>query len=107
MSYKHQKEWRLRHTKQRNAQRARYYLKHSIAFKGYIRWNQPECSMILDPSYSDVVLHLILGRSIQAIQSKRCALIKEVKPCQELLNKDGLLKDVGATEAVSQEQQPG
>jgi len=76
MSYKHNKKWRLRHTKKRNAQRAKYYHKHSKASARLERWSERECNLIMARWHSDVMLHLLLARSVQAIQSKRCELLK-------------------------------
>lgn len=76
MSYKHNKKWRLGHTKKRNASRMRYYHRHSEAYCKGIRWDKRDDIMILNPRFSDVVLHAVLGRSIQAVQGRRCRLLK-------------------------------
>lgn len=77
MTYKHNKAWRLSHTAKRNTERKRYYHKYpsypDVAGK---RWSIEDADLILTSKKSDVPLRVVLGRSIQAIQIKRCRLMK-------------------------------
>ena len=81
MTYKHNKVWRLRNVAKRNAQRKRYYNKHPNLLAEYKRWSVLDADLILMSKGTDRALHIVLGRSIQAIQSKRYALNKEARIC--------------------------
>lgn len=78
MAYKHNKAWRLRNIAKRNAQRKRYYNKFSYPLRGHRRWSVVDADFILTSNACDVVLHIVLNRSVQAIQNKRCKLLKEL-----------------------------
>lgn len=60
-----------------NRQRKRYYRKTQNAENKGSRYTLKEIEMILDRKYSDLELSKLLGRSMQAIQGKRCRLRKE------------------------------
>ena len=76
MSYKYNKKWRLLHTKLRNEGRKRYYTQFRDNERSNHKWNFIEAGLILVPKLSDRFLHDVLGRSVQAIQVKRCELMK-------------------------------
>ena len=59
-----------------NRQRKRYYQKTQNAKNKGFRYTLKEIEMILDKNYSDAKLSKLLGRSVQAIQGKRCKLNK-------------------------------
>ena len=67
--------------KARYRQRKRYYLKHEAGatMKGK-PWDIHEDVMVLDRKTSDVELSRELGRSVRAIQIKRCRLLKKDRP---------------------------
>lgn len=67
---------RVRNT--RSAQRSRYYAKHrKHAKNAYQRWTADEERGVMERSECDVKLSLKLGRSVQAIQEKRCKINQE------------------------------
>lgn len=72
-------------TAQRNAQRKRYYRKHS---KGKInarrRWEREDDLAVMSREDNDVSLSLSLSRSVMAIQLRRCKL-KKRRPGSECL----------------------
>ncbi len=78
MSYKHNKKWRLKNTDKRNAERKRYYNRFPSPYDGGRRWTFLEADLAISFEGTDRELHVVLGRSIQAIQTKRCKLLKEV-----------------------------
>jgi len=73
MSYRSNKKWRLAHTQKRNASRKRYYKQFQRnAIKKGKRWTYDEIDLILMSNDTDRKLQKELGRSVQAIQIKRC-----------------------------------
>jgi len=78
MSYKHNKAWRLRNTAKRNAQRKKYYKKFPGP-PGRRRWSIIDADFILTSKLCDRSIRSLIGRSVQAIQNKRCELNKEDK----------------------------
>jgi hypothetical protein len=61
----------------RNAQRKRYYRKHRRhALAKYTTWTTADEMQVLQHSVPDVELAAKLGRSVEAIQVKRCKLKK-------------------------------
>lgn len=74
--YQQNKDWRANHPLARNAQQLRYHAKHRrhAHNSGYL-WTLDEIEAILDPDGpGDVGLSRSLGRSVKAIQVKRCVL---------------------------------
>ena len=67
--------WRLRNTKGRNLQRKRYYDKYRRARNSHDRWKNWEERVVVFGHFPDNKLHLLLGRSIQAIQVKRSKIL--------------------------------
>jgi len=64
---------RVRNT--RNEQRSRYYAKHRVNSKNSNQaWTSAEERMVLDHKIPDVELSKNIGRSVEAIQIKRCRL---------------------------------
>ena len=78
MTYKHNKKWRLSHTKRRNEGRKKYYSQFREIKRRYRRWGIVDSDLIIMSMMSDRALHIILNRSVQAIQIKRYRLMKEV-----------------------------
>lgn len=78
MSYEDSKKWRLGHSEGRNEQRKRYYRKFSLAPNQYERWSVEDVDFVLMSKLLDREIHLLIGRSVQAIQHKRCMLMKMV-----------------------------
>lgn len=74
MSYKHNKTWRLKHTTKRNIGRKRYYNRFPSPYDGGRHWTVLEIDLALSFEGTDRQLHIVLGRSVQAIQTKRCKL---------------------------------
>ena len=81
MSYKYNKTWRLKNPDKRGQSTNKYYQKYGTIKggnkKGHKRgpvWTEKECMLILDPKHTDVELYRLLGRSVKAIQTKRCKL---------------------------------
>jgi hypothetical protein len=77
VSYKHNKAWRQRHPDRRNAQRARYYSK-TAASAGAVRrrrWDHVQDRAILTSGLTDTALAAEMGRSVAAIQIRRCRLV--------------------------------
>lgn len=76
MSYKHNKAWRLRNTDKRNAERKRNYHKHPGLYLAGAKWTVEDSDFVLAATAPDRALHVLLGRSVQAIQIRRCKLRK-------------------------------
>lgn len=76
MSYKYNKKWRLLHTKLRNEGRKRYYVRFQSARMSRKRWDIGDSDFVIMSKLSDRALSILLGRSVQAIQVKRCELMK-------------------------------
>lgn len=75
--YERTKSWRKRNPKMRAVGKKRHYQQTQNAKNGYARWTDEHTSMITaDDRPSDRELSKILGRSMQAIQSKRVNLAK-------------------------------
>jgi hypothetical protein len=70
------KRWRLNHPEARNAERRKYYSKSdNWCYNERSEWTLFEIDTILHPHKpTDVELSKMLGRSIRAIQIKRCKL---------------------------------
>ena len=81
MSYADNKRWRLGHTTKRNASRKKYYRQFQDAKNSRKRWTLEDMDEIVFSSdvTSDREFHHRLGRSIAAIQHKRCQLWKELR----------------------------
>ncbi len=53
-------------------QKARYYQKHRVvSCNSGRRWRRQEIHLVVQHALNDVTLHLILGRSVAAIQTMR------------------------------------
>lgn len=65
--------------KTRNKQRKRYYKKTEQARNSFKKWTHEEDYNIFEYGLTDTELSLILGRSVSAIQCRRCNLSKELK----------------------------
>jgi len=76
MSYKYNKKWRLLHTKLRNEERKRYYARFRYPNIRRRRWSIEDSDLIIMSNLKDRILSIILERSVQAIQVKRCSLMK-------------------------------
>ncbi len=72
---------------QRNAQRKKYYNKHSVYRQNrYARWTKDQDSIVLDHKISDVQISKKIGKSVQAVQLRRCRLKKyENLPTHQLV----------------------
>lgn len=69
--YKDLEKWR----KTKRLQQKRYYDKHAkVAINSRERYTEEEIEMILNHEISDVELSKKIGRSVKAIQIKRCKL---------------------------------
>ena len=69
--YKDLEKWR----KTKKLQQKRYYDKHAkCAINSRERYTEEEIEMILNHEISDVELSKKIGRSVKAIQIKRCKL---------------------------------
>lgn len=68
--YKDMDKWR----KTCREQKRRYYEKTQNSRNKGSKYTLEEIKMILDKNYSDTELSQILGRSVKAIQVKRCKL---------------------------------
>lgn len=68
--YKDMDKWR----KTCREQKRRYYEKTQNSRNKGNKYTLEEIKMILDKNYSDTELSQILGRSVKAIQVKRCKL---------------------------------
>ena len=77
MTYKHNKKWRLLHTEYRNKERKKYYAQFREIKRRYRRWSTVDSDLIIMSMMSDRALHILLDRSVQAIQIKRYRLMKE------------------------------
>lgn len=71
MSYKHNKNWRLKNPGKRNKQRKKYYKQFQGALNRGLRWRELDLDEIIIHIESDRILSARLGRSVQAIQQKR------------------------------------
>lgn len=61
----------------RYRQRKRYYAKHRANAKnGYDTWTISQDESVLKRAMSDVQLAAIIGRSVEAIQIRRCRLLR-------------------------------
>lgn len=79
MSYKDNKKWRLSHTTKRNASRKRYYGQFQKGnWNEGRRWALDDMDEIVFSDLTDRELHFELGRSVAAIQHKRCQLWEEL-----------------------------
>jgi len=76
MSYKHNKKWRLAHPKERNEERKKYYTQFRKHGRKLRRWSVEDSDLIIMSELPDRLLHKLLDRSVQAIQVKRCKLMK-------------------------------
>lgn len=69
-------KYRLEHPQKRNEWRKRNYHKTINAKNKWKRWSQKEEELVLTSRLSDFELSQQLGRSVQAIQGRRCKLLK-------------------------------
>jgi len=67
--------WRLRNTEGRNSQRKRYYNKYREARNSRRKWKKVEDRAVLLREVPDNILHVFLGRSVQAIQTRRSNIL--------------------------------
>lgn len=80
MCYKANKKWRRKHPKKWQAVKKRYYAKFAGKTKNKNhkqRWTIEEISFLNSDSLSDRELHVLIGRSVNAIQVMRVKM-KEV-----------------------------
>ena len=70
--YQYNKKWRIRHPDVRYAGKKRYYQKTQNARNGRKPYMKTEVHLILDHKVPDTELSYMIGRSVQAIQMKRC-----------------------------------
>lgn len=78
MSYKYNTAWRKNHPDRWQKSKKEYYRKRrENATNGWTRWTPDELRMVMDQSITDTQLSKKLGRSVQAIQTKRSKLRSE------------------------------
>jgi hypothetical protein len=82
MSYKHNKKWRLKNPKKRNKERKRYYRKTQNSLNSGKRWTDEDVDQIIMPKKLDTKLAVELGRSVEAIQVRRCKFWGWIKKWQ-------------------------
>lgn len=70
------REWRKSHTEQRNIYRKRNYNKTSYARNHRKPWTEEEDFLVFNSKLTDFELSKQIGRSVQAIQIRRCRLNK-------------------------------
>jgi len=78
MSYEDNKKWRLGHTIKRNVGRKRYYKQTQGARNTGKRWSGEDKEEALFSGAPDRDLSREIGRSVAAIQVKRCKLWKKM-----------------------------
>ena len=78
MGYKDNKKWRLKNPEKRNRERRRYYKQFQNAKNSRRRWTLEDMDEIMFSHPCDRDLSRKNGRSVQAIQVKRCQLWKEL-----------------------------
>ena len=72
------KRWRFRHPKERHTDKKRYYNRHNKnRINSRAEWTLSEMALIVAPDRPlDRILSQKLGRSVEAVQIKRCRLKK-------------------------------
>ena len=77
-SYAANKRWRLTHPAKRQAGKKRNYdLSATNNANNYQHYTTREDTLILTSRLTDRELHRVIGRSVQAIQIRRCKLKKQ------------------------------
>ena len=71
-TYGYNKAWRKRNVSKRTEDRARYYGKHRYNIDSCRRWLKDENDLLFSYSGTDVMLAKLIGRSVEAIQVRRC-----------------------------------
>ena len=84
--YDYNKKWRFKNPDKRYAQKSRYYAKTSNAANRCSKWTNEEIRLITDADLTDSELSQRLGRSVKAIQVKRCKVNQKVE--EQLLIQD-------------------
>ncbi len=75
MSYACNKRWRKRFPEKRKEERNRYYNKTSTGnSKSFQRWSQKDDIIVMTSSLTDPQIHSKIGRSVRAIQVRRCKI---------------------------------
>lgn len=81
MTIDRRKKFRKTHKAFRNQCRKRNYQKTRPMVRCKTLWSECEINFLMDPIggnfYRDAIIAVFLGRSVQAIQQKRCLLKKE------------------------------
>lgn len=72
------KQWRLKHADKRNAWRRGNYARGDFGHRTRRLWSQDEDRRVIAHTIPDRELAQDLGRSVQAIQVRRCKLKKDV-----------------------------
>ena len=83
--FKSTKPWRKKYNKKWQKQKKRYYDKTVTGL--YHFWTMQEIDLMLNFKGTDTQLSKILGRSVMAIQIKRCNINTEVKPKKDIARK--------------------
>lgn len=78
--YPYNKKWRKSNPSVWRRQKQRYYDQHGQGRHNGQDWSDKEKQLVMSPnSPGDVILAKRLGRSVRAIQIKRCRLKKEIQ----------------------------
>ena len=70
-------KWKRNNPEAVQAMKQRYYDKSTESKYSYYRWDWWEKEKIKDPALSDTKLHVLLDRSVRAIQVQRSRLRKK------------------------------
>lgn len=75
-NYDVSRRWRLTHTDKRNASRMRNYHKTINSSNNFNKWTSEDEDIIMNSRLSDFEISKLINRSVQAIQVRRCKLMK-------------------------------
>ena len=61
----------------RNAYKRRYRSKRDFSKGGNVEWSEEEIRLVMEHRYPDTEIARMIGRSVQAVQNKRCRVKKQ------------------------------